>query len=94
MFNQLCLPCHILNLHDINKYKVKHIICYGELCNKASNQLNNVLLSNTLKEAFNIAYNIKLNNKIILFSPAASSYDQNDNYKKRGKHFDKFVKKI
>lgn len=83
-----------LNLHDINKYKVKHIICYGELCSKAINQLNNVLLSDTLNEAFNIAYNIKLDKKIILFSPAASSYDQYDNYKKRGKHFDKLVKKI
>ena len=83
-----------LNLNKINKYNIKYIISYGELVNKSMIQLKNVIPAISLKEAFNIAYNIKMNNKTILFSPAASSYDQYKNYMDRGKHFDKLVNKL
>ena len=83
-----------LIIRSLNKYNIKYIISYGELVNKSMIQLKNVIPAISLKEAFNIAYNIKMNNKTILFSPAASSYDQYKNYMDRGKHFDKLVNKL
>ena len=47
----------------------------------------------TLYNAFNIATNIELAEKIILFSPGCSSFDSFDSYVDRGKYFDRLVKK-
>ena len=81
-----------LSLTRLNNIKVKHIVCYGELKYKAYKQLDNVLMCNTLKEAFTIATSIYIKDKIILFSPSCSSFDQFKDYKQRGQYFDKLVK--
>lgn len=82
-----------VSLKRISQYKVKYLICYGEIVNRAINELNNVIIAKTLKNAFNIAYNINLLNKTILFSPAASSFDQYTSYIKRGKEFNDLIEK-
>ncbi len=81
------------SLKRINKYKVRYLICYGEIALKALNELSNVITCITLKEAFNIASNIYIKDKIILFSPAASSYDQFKSFEERGKEFNDLIAK-
>ena len=80
-----------LSLDRLNTIKVNQIICYGQLINKAKKVLKKVILADCLANAFTIAINIKCDNKIILFSPLCSSFDQFKNYKDRGKCFDKLV---
>lgn len=82
-----------VSLKRINKYKVKYLICYGEIVNRAVNELNNLITCTTLKEAFTIASNIYIKDKIILFSPAASSFDQYLSFEKRGKEFNDLIAK-
>lgn len=82
-----------VSLKRINKYKVKYLICYGEIVNRAVNELNNLITCTTLKEAFTIASNIYIKDKIILFSPAASSFDQYPSFEKRGKEFNDLIAK-
>ncbi|MCI5745514.1 MAG: Mur ligase family protein [Erysipelotrichaceae bacterium] len=82
-----------LSLARLNEIKIKYIICYGKLNDRACKEIKNVLLANNLKEAFLIAYNITLANKTILFSPATSSFDQYKSFEQRGQHFNKLVKK-
>lgn len=81
------------SLKRINKYKVRYLICYGEIALKALNELNNVIICTTLKEAFNIACNIYIKDKIVLFSPAASSFDQFKSFEERGKEFNDLIAK-
>ena len=53
--------------------------------------------SKTIKNALQeIKQNLKTNKnrKIILFSPAAASFDQFKNFEERGKYFNKIIKKI
>ena len=73
--------------------KVKYIICYGQINKIVTNQIDNVIITNTLKQAFLIAKNIEIDNKIILFSPSTSSFDQFKSYKERGKYFNYLIKK-
>ena len=82
-----------LSLDRLNNINVKYIICYGQIINKAEKVINNVLICNNLKEAFLISISLKVDNKIVLFSPLCSSFDQFKNYKDRGKYFDMLVKK-
>mgnify|MGYP003319600604 CR=1 FL=1 len=80
-----------LDYSDLEKYKNITIICYGELIHVI--KLKNVIKAKGLKEAFNIAINIYLDNKVILLSPGTSSFDEFKSYKDRGKYFDKLVLK-
>lgn len=79
------------SLSRLNEYKVKYIICYGNILKRAQKELKNIIPCLNLKEAFNIATNIYLPNKTILFSPGTSSFDQYQNYQKRGQHFNNLV---
>lgn len=81
------------SLRRLNNFHVKYLISYGEINKRANVELNNVIPCDNLDNAFNIAKNINLKDKIILFSPSESSFDQYKNYIQRGKHFDKLVKK-
>ena len=81
------------SLKRLNNFHVKYLISYGEINKRANVELNNVIPCDNLDNAFNIAKNINLKDKIILFSPSESSFDQYKNYIQRRKHFDKLVKK-
>lgn len=82
-----------LDYKELVKYKVNKIICYGSLCDDLMEKYKHILYVKTLKQAFYIAINLNIVNKIILFSPSAASFDQFKNYKDRGKHFDRLIKK-
>lgn len=80
-----------LSFNRLNECKLGKIIAYGELKDKII--INNLIKAKTLYNAFNIATNIELAEKIILFSPGCSSFDSFNSYVDRGKYFDRLVKK-
>lgn len=80
-----------LDYSPLNEYKDVIIICFGELADRI--KLKNVIKAQKLINAFNIAVNINLENKVILFSPGSSSFDEFKSYSDRGKYFNKLVDK-
>ncbi len=81
------------NLSDFNKYlkNVKKVITYGEnkddfKSKKIINRLDN------LKDALELAFKEAKKEDVILLSPASKSFDQYQNYIKRGDEFKKLVK--
>ena len=48
---------------------------------------------NSLLEAVSCAYTITTVGDVVLFSPACASFDNYDNYAKRGEHFVSLVNK-
>ena len=80
-----------LDYSILNNYKRVFIICFGELSKVI--RLNNYIKAKGVKEAFNIAINIELEDKVILFSPGTSSFDQFKSFNDRGKYFNKLVRK-
>lgn len=77
----------------LNDIKIPYIICYGQIANNIKKEIKNCLICNDLKSAFQIACFLKLDNKIILFSPATSSFDQFKSFNERGKLFNNLMKK-
>ena len=77
------------------KNQVKHIYCFG----KEAEALHNMCITNqipatyfaTLDEAISACTATIKPNDCVLLSPAGSSYDLYENYKKRGKHFKELV---
>lgn len=73
------------------KEGIANVLLYGANRDKFKINGKNVLLFETLAEV--IAYVLdNIDNQIILFSPATSSFDQYKNYEIRGKHFNKLIK--
>lgn len=74
---------------------VKHIVCYGQTKERIKNFAfhNNidVTVTENLEEATKAAYNLSLEGDTILFSPACASWDQYENFEKRGNEFKKIV---
>lgn len=81
------------SLERIKNIKVRYILCYGEIVQKATIQIPGIIPCKSLNEAFQIACDISMDHKIVLFSPATSSHDQYSSFIERGKHFNKLVKK-
>lgn len=53
-----------------------------------------IIKAKTLKEAVLTAYKLASKNEVVLFSPAAASFDMFQNYAERGKQFKKIVKEV
>jgi UDP-N-acetylmuramoylalanine--D-glutamate ligase len=51
-------------------------------------------MAKDLQEAMKMAYPAKLKEQIVLFSPAAASFDMFKNYADRGDQFMKLVRKL
>ena len=74
---------------------VKHIVCYGQTKERikdfAFHNNIDVTVTENLEEATKAAYNLSLEGDTILFSPACASWDQYENFEKRGNEFKKIV---
>ena len=77
---------------------VTHIVCYGETKNRIKDFANNCKVDctvvDTLEEATKFAYNISSVGDTILLSPACASWDQFDDFEKRGEKFKETVNSL
>lgn len=76
-------------------HPVKQMVVYGEskqkLALSAERQQVPVVIVDSLEEAVKVAYAQSEKNDVILFSPACASWDQYENFEKRGEHFVQLV---
>ena len=77
---------------------VKAVVCYGQtkdrildFCNR-----NNIMCykKDNLEESIKKAYELSIDNSVILLSPACASWDQYDKFEDRGNEFKKIVNMI
>ena len=77
---------------------VTHIVCYGETKDRikffADECKIDCTVVNTLEEATKFAYNISNDGDTILLSPACASWDQFDDFEKRGDTFKETVNSL
>lgn len=82
-----------LDYKRIALIKVSNLIVYGRISKQVKKYYKNAIITNNLYESFKIATLIKLDNKVVLFSPSTSSYDEFKNFEERGAYFNKLVKR-
>lgn len=81
------------------KSNIKKIICYGDAVNEIR-EINKkfnydfLITFSNLEETINYTKEIAIDNDIILFSPACSSFDQYKSYKFRGNHFKNYCQEV
>ena len=77
---------------------VTHIVCYGETKDRIKEFADECKIDatvvNTLEEATKFAYNISNVGDTILLSPACASWDQFDDFEKRGDKFKEVISSI
>lgn len=73
--------------------RVKQLILFGEAKEKIDKeiQFSPTLVLGNLEEAFTEAVRIAVAGDVVLLSPACTSFDQYENYEKRGNHFRELV---
>jgi len=85
-------------LHGIVREKVKVIVCYGKeqtnLLRAFHNDALCIINATSLSEAVYAASKLANEGDCVLFSPACASYDEFDNYEKRGLAFKAEVSKL
>jgi UDP-N-acetylmuramoylalanine--D-glutamate ligase len=78
-------------LDKLVKYKVKKIICFGSyetnLKYSFANMVDGYAHKATLEEAVATAASWSEADDVVLFSPAAASFNLYDSYRERGEHF-------
>ncbi|WP_281989408.1 UDP-N-acetylmuramoyl-L-alanine--D-glutamate ligase [Aquimarina aggregata] len=78
--------------------KVKAIICLGvdnsKIINAFGNCVDNIVETQSMKEAVNMAYKIAERNESVLLSPACASFDLFKNYEERGRQFKEAVREL
>lgn len=84
-------------LRDDLRY-VTHIVCYGETKNRIKEFADSCNIDctvvDTLEEATKFAYNISNEGDTILLSPACASWDQFDDFEKRGEKFKEVINSL
>lgn len=81
-----------LDFHFLNKYRFKYAICFGKLSKEIKNSVKYDIRFDTLKEASNFAFKIANGEDVVLFSPGCASFDEFDDYIKRGEAFDNYIR--
>ncbi len=85
-------------LYPLVNEKVKAIICLGvdnsKIINAFGNCVDNIVETQSMKEAVNIAYKIAERNENVLLSPACASFDLFENYEERGRQFKEAVREL
>ena len=78
--------------------KVKAIICLGKnndpLFNAFGNMVDNIIETQNMSEAVEIAYKIATAGEAVLLSPACASFDLFENYEDRGQQFKAAVSQL
>ena len=69
------------------------MVVYGQIKDKVSKKIKNIIVFDDLEKAFKYATSLKIDKKVILFSPATSSFDQYQNYQERGYHFEQLIQR-
>lgn len=82
------LPFDVLKEYDS---KVKICFAFGETKEEFKKIFSNVVICDTMQEAFDKAMQIAQNKDTILLSPACASYDQFTSYEQRGDIFKEYV---
>ena len=77
---------------------VTHIVCYGETKERIKKFADSCKIDctkvDTLEEATKFAYNISSDGDTILLSPACASWDQFEDFEKRGEKFKEVINSI
>ncbi|MBQ4818428.1 UDP-N-acetylmuramoyl-L-alanine--D-glutamate ligase [Aquimarina sp. MMG016] len=85
-------------LYPLVNEKVKAIICLGvdnsKIINAFGNCIDNIVETQSMKEAVKIAYKIAERNDNVLLSPACASFDLFKNYEERGREFKEAVREL
>ena len=85
-------------LYPLVNEKVKAIICLGidntKIINAFGNCVDNIVETQSMKEAINLAYKIAERNENVLLSPACASFDLFKNYEERGRQFKEAVREL
>ncbi|WP_108866469.1 UDP-N-acetylmuramoyl-L-alanine--D-glutamate ligase [Aquimarina aquimarini] len=85
-------------LYSLVNEKVKAIICLGvdnsKIINAFGNCVDNIVETQSMKEAVNMAYKIAERNENVLLSPACASFDLFKNYEERGRQFKEAVREL
>ncbi|MCK8522233.1 UDP-N-acetylmuramoyl-L-alanine--D-glutamate ligase [Aquimarina sp. D1M17] len=85
-------------LYSLVNEKVKAIICLGvdntKIINAFGNCIDNIMETESMKEAVNMAYKIAERNDNVLLSPACASFDLFKNYEERGRLFKEAVREL
>lgn len=85
-------------LYSLVNEKVKAIICLGvdnsKIINAFGNCVDNIIETQSMKEAVNMAYKIAERNENVLLSPACASFDLFKNYEERGRQFKEAVREL
>lgn len=87
-----------INYHQLADYlyrnPIKHILLTGAAGERIKSRINSkssykgeLIVINSLEEAFTIMQSQAAQNELCLLSPAAASYDQYDNFEQRGMRF-------
>lgn len=85
-------------LYPLINEKVKAIICLGvdnsKIINAFGNCVDNIVETQSMKEAVQYAYKIAERNDNVLLSPACASFDLFKNYEDRGRQFKEAVREL
>lgn len=85
-------------LYPLVNEKVKAIVCLGidntKIINAFGNCVDNIVETQSMKEAVKIAYKIAERNDNVLLSPACASFDLFKNYEDRGRQFKESVREL
>ena len=81
----------------VSKENVKCVVLFGECKTKIKSAIGNsapIHTSNNLENAVASAFKKASQGDIVIFSPAATSFDMFENYRERGDAFNRIVKKL
>ena len=85
-------------LYPFVNEKIKAIICLGKdneaLFDAFGNMVDNIIETQSMSEAVQIAYKIAASGEAVLLSPACASFDLFENYEDRGHQFKASVRQL